>query len=140
MITPKSYTQQELLLIWSKATIVPGVNPTFRRKDVCGAWIDWLAYGNRDSNTGWEVDHVFPLSKGGAHHIKSRQVGPLHALIKSYRNSAKSTANTRNGLRYRCYVTDSANLPCQRFNSPNILSSKSSGLDRKMAFAFLMQY
>ena len=76
MITPKSYMHQELVLIWSKGIIVPGVNPAERRKDVCGAWIDWLAYGNRKSSFGWEVDHMFPVSKGGAHHINN--VHPLH--------------------------------------------------------------
>jgi len=71
-----SYTQNELVLIWSKGIIVPGVNPAIRRKDICGAWIDWQAHGNRNSNTGWEVDHIHPVSKGGAHHIDN--VRPLH--------------------------------------------------------------
>ena len=74
--TSRSYTQQELLLVWSKGVVVPGVNPALRRKDSCGAWMDWLAYGDRNSNTGWEVDHVYLLSKGGAHHITN--VRPLH--------------------------------------------------------------
>ncbi len=74
------------MLIWSKGVIVPGVNPAIRRKDTCGAWIDWLAYGNRSSNTGWEVDHVFPLSRGGAHHINN--VGPLH-----WQNNARKSDN-----------------------------------------------
>ena len=87
MITPKPYTQQELLLVWSKATIVPGVNPAIRRKDICGAWIDWLAYGNRESNVGWEVDHVSPISKGGAHHINN--VRPLH-----WQNNARKSDNS----------------------------------------------
>ncbi|MCX6751954.1 MAG: HNH endonuclease [Candidatus Nomurabacteria bacterium] len=76
MITPKSYTRQELVMVWNKGTIVPGINPAIRRKDICGAWIDWLAYGDRESNVGWEVDHAFPLSKGGVHHINN--VRPLH--------------------------------------------------------------
>lgn len=82
MITPKSYTHQELVSVWNKGVIVPGVNPAIRRKDTCGAWIDWLAFGNRDSNVGWEVDHMIPLSRGGAHRIDNVQ--PLH-----WQNNAK---------------------------------------------------
>jgi len=55
MITPKPYTQQELVMIWNKGIIVPGINPSIRRKDVCGAWIDWMTHGNRESDFGWEV-------------------------------------------------------------------------------------
>lgn len=76
MTTPQPYTPQELLLIWSKAVVVPGVNPAVRRKDICGAWIDWAAYGNRQSQYGWEVDHAIPLANGGPHHINN--VRPLH--------------------------------------------------------------
>ena len=84
MITPKSYTHQELSLVWNMAMIVPGTDPNVRRKDVCGAWIDWIAFGDRNSNFGWEVDHKIPLSKGGAHHINNVQ--PLH-----WQNNAKKS-------------------------------------------------
>ena len=53
MITPKPYTQQELIVVWNKGTIVLGVNPAIKRKDVYGAWIDWVAYGNRESDVGF---------------------------------------------------------------------------------------
>ncbi len=75
MTKPRPYTHQELSLIWNKAVIVPGVNPTIRRKDICGAWIDWTAYGNRQSSVGWEVDHAIAIANGGAHHINN--VRPL---------------------------------------------------------------
>ena len=35
------------------------------RKDQCGAWIKFSEYGNRNSKYGWEIDHVYPESRGG---------------------------------------------------------------------------
>lgn len=56
--------------VWAKATIVPG---TMLRKDCCGAWISWDAYGNTNSQFGWEIDHIFPAAKGGGDQITNLQ-------------------------------------------------------------------
>lgn len=58
------------------ATIVPGYDPAVIRQDRCGAWIKLKDYGNRDSNWGWEIDHIVPTSNGGQHVIENVQ--PLH--------------------------------------------------------------
>lgn len=50
---------------WNKATKVPGFDPSMIRKDSCGALIVKSEYGNRNSKFGWEIDHAYPLSKGG---------------------------------------------------------------------------
>lgn len=52
--------------IWNHATQVEGFNPDIIRKDACGAWIMRNQYANRDSIFGWEIDHVYPISMGGA--------------------------------------------------------------------------
>ncbi len=88
------YQVHELVQIWTKAIIVPGVNPAIRRKDICGASIDWAAYGDRQSPVGWEVDHYIAQANGGAHHI-----GNLHPLHWK-NNCAKSDG------RIVCAVTD----------------------------------
>lgn len=32
----------------------------------CGAWIKRDEYGNRNSEFGWEIDHITPVSRGGS--------------------------------------------------------------------------
>ncbi len=35
------------------------------KKDQCGAIMQWSKYGDRESNWGWEIDHITPVSEGG---------------------------------------------------------------------------
>ena len=70
------YTHQELSMVWNKGFIVQGYNSSEYRKDAYGTWIAWAQYGDRNAEFGWEVDHIIPLSKNGAHHIDN--VRPLH--------------------------------------------------------------
>lgn len=51
--------------IWDKAIVVAGYDNTNIRKDACGAWIIRSHYGMRDSDFGWEIDHVYPVALGG---------------------------------------------------------------------------
>jgi HNH endonuclease len=60
--------------VWNKAAVIPGVDPRLRRKDVCGAWIDWLRYGETDRNgTGWEIDHIRPVARNGTDDLSNLQ-------------------------------------------------------------------
>jgi hypothetical protein len=50
------------------------MDPQVRRKDGCGAWIDWAAYGMCIENgTGWEIDHAVPVAVGGGDEITNLQ-------------------------------------------------------------------
>lgn len=51
--------------VWEKSEIATGYNPDLVRLDCCGALILKSEYGNCKSQFGWEIDHVFPKSKGG---------------------------------------------------------------------------
>jgi hypothetical protein len=89
----------ELLVeVWIKGTIVQGYEPAEWRKDECGAWIAWSQYGNRDSDYGWEIDHIRPVDRGGSDDIDnlrplqwennaSRGNGPLICRISAYSNT-----------------------------------------------------
>lgn len=51
--------------VWEKGKVVPGNDPNVWRNDQCGAWIGRSYYGNRNSQYGWEIDHITPVSEGG---------------------------------------------------------------------------
>ena len=60
-------------LVWNKAQIVPGFDPSIQRKDRCGAWIKLADYGNTNSQFCWEIDHIKPKSMGGSDDLSNLQ-------------------------------------------------------------------
>ncbi len=79
-----SYTDEELDQIWKKATFSGSKNEEIGfRKDLCGAWIKRNQFG-KEGNYGWEVDHIYPVSKAKADGVSEelyndfRNLQPLH--------------------------------------------------------------
>ena len=70
------FTKEDILGVWQMAYTIPGYDPNQIRQDQCGAIILYSQYGNRDSQYGWEIDHIVPLSRGGTHTWDNVQ--PLH--------------------------------------------------------------
>ena len=89
-------SESKVQKVWEKGTKVSGVDDTKWRKDYCKAWIYRHSYG-KQSNYGWDIDHVTPKSKEGSDNLSNLR--PLH-----WENN-KSKAAGRLG----CVVTSSGN-------------------------------
>lgn len=71
-----AFTEKQIQEVWEKATIVDKYDPDKYRKDQCEAWIIRESYGDRNSNFGWEIDHITTKSNGGGDELSNLR--PLH--------------------------------------------------------------
>ena len=55
-----AFSEEIIQKVWEKGKVVSSNDPNVYRKDECGAWIRRNQYGNRNSQYGWEVDHISP--------------------------------------------------------------------------------
>lgn len=69
-----SFTEEIKKAVWNKAQIVAGVDSTKKRKDQCGAWIEWSSHGDTtEKGSGWEIDHIKPVAKDGTDDLSNLQ-------------------------------------------------------------------
>jgi hypothetical protein len=69
-----SFSYDVRVAVWNKGQVVPGADPAFFRKDVCGALISWGAYGDTTpSGNGWEIDHILAVANGGTDDLTNLQ-------------------------------------------------------------------
>ena len=54
------WSEEMIQMVWAKGRIAQDNDKNRWRKDECGAWIGRQGYGNRESQYGWEVDHISP--------------------------------------------------------------------------------
>lgn len=60
--------------VWKKGRFIPGENQDLKRKDLCGAVMEWSQYGKTVENgTGWEIDHIRPVAAGGGDELSNLQ-------------------------------------------------------------------
>lgn len=81
--------------VWQKARRVKGKNPNLYRRDSQGNLIYKPAY-NRDSPMGWQVDHIWPRSKGGSDARRN-----LQALQTGANKRKSNKTPRRQSKRYR---------------------------------------
>lgn len=67
------FSKDEIAAVWNKGQIIPGYSANVWRKDTCGALIQFDKYGDTNSDFGWEIDHKFPVAKGGTDILSNLQ-------------------------------------------------------------------
>ena len=89
-----AYADDLIQKVWEKGIIVPNNDPAVWRQDECKAWIGRKSYGSRQSEYGWEIDHIKPQSEGGGEELSnlrplqwennaSKQSGRLVCVVTS---------------------------------------------------------
>ncbi len=66
-----SFSDSTVQNVWTKGLVVSGYDSNSWRKDRCGAWMGRQQYGNRNSQYGWEIDHITPVSRGGGDELSN---------------------------------------------------------------------
>ena len=56
----------QISTVWNKGHIVEGYDPNYLRLDDFKNPMKRDEYGNRESDFGWEIDHIIPKAKGGS--------------------------------------------------------------------------
>ena len=59
-----SFTPEWIEAVWRKGLVVAGYDSRLFRRDACNAWMKRSDYG-QITTFGWEIDHIFPVAKGG---------------------------------------------------------------------------
>ncbi len=90
-----SWTSEQIEAVWQKGTPVANNDPAVWRKDECGAWIHRPNYGNRNSQYGWEIDHITSQDHGGSD-------APSNLRPLQWQNNAAKSSG-----RLKCAVTAS---------------------------------
>lgn len=65
------FSDSDVQKVWEKGQIVSNNDPAIWRKDQCGAWVGRSKYGNRDSQYGWEIDHITAEASGGGDELSN---------------------------------------------------------------------
>jgi 5-methylcytosine-specific restriction endonuclease McrA len=71
-----SWSEPVKLAVWQKARKIPDYQEHLWRYDKCGNPMKWTEYGNRNSQHGWEIDHIMPVAHGGGDDLPNLQ--PLY--------------------------------------------------------------
>jgi hypothetical protein len=97
--TPVPFDNLTIRLVWVKGT--PSTDPDNWRKDACGAWMRFQDYGNRNSEYGWEIDHIIAAKDGEKDDDSLHNLQPLHWRnnVAKGKSAVLTCAATANGQR-----------------------------------------
>jgi HNH endonuclease len=101
--TNESFSPDIVEAVWRKGLVITDVDPNTRRKDTCGALIDRDQYGvTKENGTGWEIDHIIPVSNGGRDELSNYQ--PLQCRTTGPREILSGDGHARYPQRDRFLV------------------------------------
>jgi 5-methylcytosine-specific restriction endonuclease McrA len=86
-----NWSDDTIKIVWNKGRIIPNFSPDDWRWDKCGLVMKFAEHGNRNSEHGWEIDHINPVSNGGGDNYDNLQ--PLNW---------KNNADKSNSLNWSC--------------------------------------
>ena len=73
--------EQRELAVWQKGHAIQGFDPTIWRRDDFHHVIRYSDYGDRNSEYGWEIDHIVPAGLAGGDDLTNLR--PLHFSINA---------------------------------------------------------
>ena len=74
--------QEKKDAVWEKRAGKGNAKPNAYCTDIEGNKIKYDDYGNRDSDYGWEIDHIHPESRGGSDELSNLQPLQWEANMK----------------------------------------------------------
>lgn len=72
-LSGSSWTEEQKTSVWNKGRVIPNFSSEVWRWDKCGKVMNWPEHGNRNSDNGWEIDHINPVSNGGGDELSNLQ-------------------------------------------------------------------
>ncbi|MCF7811491.1 HNH endonuclease [bacterium] len=93
-----AWSEETIQKVWEKGKEAPPNDPNVYRKDQCDAWMKRDHYGNRQSQYGWEIDHISPGGTDELHNLRPLQ-WENNVDKSDGRLKCKVTANGENNIK-----------------------------------------
>lgn len=84
--TGSSFSLLTIQAVWNKGRQIAGYPFEVWRYDACGKAIKRGDYGNRNSDNGWEIDHIRPVALSGSDALDNLQ--PLQWAVNVHKGDS----------------------------------------------------